>query len=104
MELLISEIRIVNRRDAARVSIPQHPPEFLSGHRYAARYDERGVAEINETDLPTRVDTPAVTQLGRQTGLSPMRHPGVGCRGHVRIVTNSKLQSEPSYPLVDEAA
>jgi hypothetical protein len=75
--LVISEVWIVDRCDPIRVSFPQHATEFLTSHSYPARYDQGRLAEINEADLATRLDTPAVAQVGRQAGLSPVGHPRV---------------------------
>ena len=60
VELLISKIWIVNRRDPSRVSISQHSPQFLARHVYPAGYDQGGVPEVDESDLPTCLDAPAV--------------------------------------------
>ncbi|MCU4187300.1 hypothetical protein K6U06_23475 [Acidiferrimicrobium sp. IK] len=57
---MISKIWIVNRRDPGRVSISQHPPQFVARHVYPAGYYQGGVSEVDESDLPTRLDAPAV--------------------------------------------
>jgi hypothetical protein len=80
---LISQIWIVDGRHPVLIAIPEHATEFPAGHCYSPWYDEGCFAEIDEADLSTSLDTPAVTEVGRQAGLSSVRHPRVGRHSHI---------------------
>ena len=90
--MLVRELRIVDRREAELVSIPEHSPELLAGDRCPSRYDQSCVTKIDETDLAAMLDTPPPAQLCREAGLPSMGDSCVRRGVHWRIVQRCGLQ------------
>src|SRR3954449_11731820 len=61
--LLISEIRILDRRQAGLVAILEHSPQLLARHGRAPRYDQSRVTQIDEPDFTAVLDAPPPAQL-----------------------------------------
>jgi hypothetical protein len=83
LELLVGKIWIVDRCDPVLIPILKYATQFLTGHCDPAWYHQGRVAEIDEADFPATLDAPPAAQVGRQAGLSSVRHPGVGRRSHM---------------------
>jgi hypothetical protein len=96
---LISKIWIVDRCDPVLVTIPKHAAQLPASYRHASWYHQGRVAEVDEADLTASLDAPAAAQVGRQAGLSAVRHPGVG-RSHTLhcsylLITRRSIPSAP---------
>ena len=94
-DLLIGKVRVAQRDDASLIgSIAEQLPTQLGARRFlATRQHERRVAEIDERDLTTILYAPAMPKPGRQTRLTPVRHPrGRDFSRHACIVTGRLIQ------------
>ncbi len=68
--LLVLEFWVLDAGQALLVSLCEHAPEFSPGSTDASGHHQRGVAEVNEPNLSTVVDAPAVTEFRGQARLS----------------------------------
>lgn len=59
-QLLIAKIWIVNRCDPGLVAISQYTSQFVARHIHPSGYHQGGIAEVDESDLPTPLDAPTV--------------------------------------------
>ena len=85
-ELLICQVRIIDRSEPIRVAMPQYSSEFAPGHTYTTWDDQSRLAEVYKTDLPSAFDTPAVPEISREACLSAVRHACVPGRGHIPCI------------------
>ena len=74
--LLIGQIWILDAGEAGLVAVSEHVAEFAARSLYAARDDQRGIAEIDDPYFAAVFDAPSVAKLGRQIGLATVGHLG----------------------------
>jgi hypothetical protein len=90
--LLIGQVGVVDGGEPLGVATLEDPAELPASDLHAAGDDQGGVAEIDEADLSALVDTPPVSQVGRQAGLAALGNPGIRRPWHDRIVPGFVLQ------------
>lgn len=83
MQLLVGEVRLVDRRQTLSVPLRENPTEFRAGHRDTPGNDQGGFAQIDEPDLTAVFDAPPSAKFGRHTRLAPV--------GNFRVYESSHM-------------
>ncbi len=98
--LLIGQVWVLDAGEAGLVAVAEHVAEFLACGLHAARHDQGGIAEIDDSYFAAMFDAPPMAELGRQTGLAAVGHLGRRGTGHACIVPIAELQSvaESRFP------
>jgi len=70
--LLVYEARISSSGEAVFVTVRQHTPQFTPSRGHAARNDQRGITEVDESDFAALLNSPPAAQIGGQVRLPSM--------------------------------
>jgi len=81
--LLVGKVGIVDQRQAPFVTaFAEHAVQLGRGGPASSRDYQRGVPEVDDGDLATLIDSPAMTKRRRKAGLASVGDSGsrYGCR------------------------
>jgi hypothetical protein len=65
------------------VALTKHPSELATGTLDTSWDDQSCIAQVDEANLATVVDTPPTTEFGGEDGLTSTRDLGIHCSRHV---------------------